>query len=190
MKELSLHVLDIVQNSIRADASLIEISILEDPARDILSIEIKDNGRGMDEEMVRKVQDPFFTTRTTRKVGLGIPLFAQVARDCGGNFVINSEINRGTVVKASFIRSHIDRPPLGSMIDTIVSLVAVNPIVNFLYRHRVAEKDFVFDTSEIKKRLEDVPISHPVVLDWIKGFIEQGLREINGGADNVSDKIH
>jgi signal transduction histidine kinase len=190
MKELSLHVLDIVQNSIRADASLVIINIFEDLAADTLSIEILDDGRGMDKETLKKVQDPFFTTRTTRKVGLGIPLFAQLARDCGGEFTIKSDINKGTVVKALFIRSHIDMPPLGSMVDTIVSLVAVNTDIDFLYHHRLDKKDFVLDTREIKKRLGDVPISHPMVLDWIKSFIKEGLTEINGGVDNVNDKIH
>ena len=128
MKELSLHILDIVQNSIRADASLVIINIFEDLAADTLSIEILDDGRGMDKETLKRFKTPY--NRTTQ-VGLGIPLFAQLARDCGGEFTIKSDINKGTVVKALFIRSHIDMPPLGSMVDTIVSLVAVNTDIDF-----------------------------------------------------------
>lgn len=181
MKELSLHVLDIVQNSISAGASLVEINISEDREKDMLTIEIKDNGRGMDEQTLKKVQDPFFTTRTTRRVGLGIPLFSQAAKMCGGDFSIYSKPGEGTIVKAGFVWSHIDRAPLGSMSDTVVSLVAANPEVDFVYRHRVGEKEFVFDTREVKETLQDVPVTHPAVLDWIKRYMEESLKEINGG---------
>ncbi|HHW01622.1 MAG TPA: ATP-binding protein [Thermoanaerobacterales bacterium] len=182
MKELSLHVLDIVQNSISAGASLIEIKICEDIKNDLMIIEIKDNGRGMDEHTLEKVKDPFFTTRTTRKVGLGIPLFEQAAKCCGGQLDIYSRIGVGTSIRASFIRSHIDRPPLGSMADTMVLLVAANPELDFIYRHRVDDREFVLDTREIKRTLQDVPVSNPMVLDWIKTFVEDNLEQINGGA--------
>jgi len=181
MKELSLHVLDIVQNSVSAGATLIEINITEDIADDLMTIEIKDNGRGMDENALKKVKDPFFTTRTTRKVGLGVPLFEQAAKCCGGELDILSRAGEGTSIRASFIRSHIDRAPLGSMADTMVLLAAANPELDFVYRHRVDGQEFVLDTREIKKTLEDVPISHPMVLDWIKNFVNDNLKQINGG---------
>lgn len=182
MKELSLHILDVVQNSIGANASLIEINICEDKEKDLLIIEIKDNGVGMDKEMSKKVFNPFFTSRTTRNVGLGVPLFAQAARSCGGDLIVHSEKGIGTVVKASFVLSHIDRAPIGSMDDTMVSLVAMCPDVDFMYRHCVGNEEFVFDTEEVKNTLEEVPINHPMVLDWIKRFIKEGLEKINGGA--------
>lgn len=182
MKELSLHILDVVQNSLGAKASLIEININENIISDLLLIEIKDNGIGMDEEMSKKVIDPFFTTRTTRKVGLGIPLFAQAAKSCGGDFNIHSEKGKGTTVEASFVFSHIDRAPIGSMADTMVSLVAMRPDVDFVYRHCVGNEEFILDTREIKRTLQEVPINNPMVLDWIKRFIVESLREINGGA--------
>ncbi|MCR4430006.1 MAG: ATP-binding protein [Tepidanaerobacteraceae bacterium] len=176
-----MHILDIVQNSINAGATLIEIIIDEDEKNDILTIEIKDNGRGMDESTLKKVKDPFFTTRTTRKVGLGVPLFEQAAKSCGGKLDIFSKVGEGTSIRASFVRSHIDRPPIGSMSDTMILLVATNPEIDFLYRHRVDNNEFVLDTREIKNTLQDVPISNPMVLDWIKTFVEDNLKQISGG---------
>lgn len=182
MKELSLHILDVVQNSIGAQASLVKIEINEDIKKDLLEIKIRDNGHGMDAATLQKVLDPFYTTRTTRKVGLGIPLFAQAAKSCGGDFKIFSQKGKGTEIVASFILSHIDRAPIGSMADTMVSLIAMRPDVDFVYRHCVGDRGFVLDTREIKKTLEEVPINNPMVIDWIKEFIEQNLNEINGGA--------
>lgn len=173
--------LDIVQNSVKAGATIVEINIIEDAKNDLMTIEISDNGKGMDQETVKKLQDPFFTTRTTRKVGLGIPFFAQAAQSCGGDLKVRSEVGKGTVVTASFIRSHIDRAPLGSMSDTLVSLVAVNPEIDFVYRHKVDNNEFVLDTRDIRKVLQEVPLSNPMVLDWIKKYIEDGLKEITGG---------
>jgi len=182
MKELSLHILDIVQNSLGAKASLIEIDIEEDIKNDLLIIKIRDNGSGMDPDTIKKVMDPFFTTRTTRKVGLGIPLFAQAAQSCGGGLKIYSKKGKGTEIVASFTLSHIDRAPIGSMADTMVSLIAVWPNVDFVYKHSVGDRGFTLDTREIKKTLEDVPINNPMVIDWIKEFVNENLKEINGGA--------
>lgn len=182
MKELSLHILDVVQNSLGAKASIVKINIDENIKNDLLVIEIKDNGTGMDAEMSKKVIDPFFTTRTTRRVGLGIPLFAQAAKSCGGDFNIYSEKGKGTAIKASFAFSHIDRAPIGSMADTMVSLVAMRPDVDFIYQHCVGNKEFILDTREIKKTLQEVPINNPMAFTWIKKFIEENLKEINGGA--------
>jgi hypothetical protein len=182
MREISLHILDVVQNSLGAKASIIEITIDENVKKDLLVIEIKDNGTGMDETATKKVVDPFFTTRTTRKIGLGIPLFAHAAKSCGGDFSIHSKKGIGTAIQASFVLSHIDRAPIGSMADTMVSLVAMRPDVDFVYRHCVGDQEFILDTREIKKTLQEVPLNNPMVLDWIKRFIEDNLKEINGGA--------
>jgi len=182
MKELSLHILDIVQNSIGAKASLVEIYINEDVKNDLLIIKIKDNGTGMDAATAQKVMDPFYTTRTTRKVGLGIPLFAQAAESCGGELKIFSEKGKGTEVVATFKLSHIDRAPIGSMADTMVSLIVLCPGVDYVYRHCVGDREFTLDTRQIKKTLEEVPINNPMVVDWIKSYINENLKEINGGA--------
>jgi len=182
MKELSLHILDIVQNSLGAKASLIEIDINEDIYNDLLVIKIKDNGIGMDTATAQKVKDPFYTTRTTRKVGLGIPLFAQAAESCGGDLKISSEKGKGTEVVATFILNHIDRAPIGSMADTMVSLIAMRPDVDYVYRHCVGDRAFILDTREIKRTIEEVPINNPMVIDWIRAYINENLKEISGGA--------
>ncbi len=150
MEDLSLHILDIVENSIRAKASRIEIKVIEDMAKDLLMIEIKDNGQGIDEETIKKILDPFFTTRTTRKVGLGLPLLSQSARESGGEVEIESKVGRGTKVKATFGYSHIDRKPLGNMETTLITLIAGNPKVDFRYEYKKDELEYRLDTREIR----------------------------------------
>ena len=150
MEDLSLHILDVVENSISAKASRIEIKVVEDTGKNLLTIEIKDNGLGMDEATVKKVLDPFFTTRTTRKVGLGLPLLSQAARESGGDMEIESKVGRGTRVKATFGYSHIDRKPLGDMEMTLSTLIAGNPAVDFIYEHKKDESEYRFDTREIR----------------------------------------
>jgi hypothetical protein len=154
VEDLSLHILDIVENSIGAKASRIEIKVMEDIRKDLLTIEIKDNGQGIDEETIKKVLDPFFTTRTTRRVGLGLPLLSQAARESGGNIEIESEVGRGTGVKATFGYSHIDRKPLGSMETTIATLVAGNPEIDFIYEHKKDGSEYRLDTAEIRVEIK------------------------------------
>ena len=154
MEDLSLHILDIVENSIRAKASRIEIRVVEDTAKDLLTIEISDNGQGIDEETVKKVVDPFFTTRTTRRVGLGLPLLSQAARESGGDVEIESKVGRGTRVKATFGYSHIDRKPLGNMETTLTTLIVGNPEVDFIYEHKKDELEYRLDTKEIRTRIK------------------------------------
>ena len=153
MEDLSLHILDIVENSIRAKASRIEIKVIEDMKKDLLTIEIRDNGQGIEEETVQKILDPFFTTKPTRKVGLGLPLLSQAARESGGDIEIESKVGRGTRVKATFGYSHIDRKPLGSMETTLTTLIAGNPEVDFVYEHKRDELEYRLDTREIRARI-------------------------------------
>lgn len=178
MKEISLHILDIVQNSIRAQASLIEIRILEDTSHNVLSIQIIDNGTGMDRETLEKVTDPFWTSRTTRKVGLGISLFKVAAERCEGCLRINSEVGKGTEVLAEFQKDHIDRAPLGNISDTVSLLIMTNEDIDFIYTHSFNQQSYELDTREIKKVLGDLPICNLEVIDWIKNNIKQGLDEI------------
>ncbi len=154
MEDLSLHILDVVENSIRAKASRVEIKVVEDIIKDLLTIEIKDNGLGMDGETVKKVLDPFFTTRTTGKVGLGLPLLSQAARESGGDMEIESKVGRGTRVKATFSYSHIDRKPLGDMEMTLSALIAGNPEVDFIYEHKKDESEYCLDTKEIRASIK------------------------------------
>lgn len=178
MKELSLHILDIGQNSVSAGATLIEILVDENTQEDTLGITIRDNGCGMDPETAAKVVDPFFTSRTTRKVGLGIPMFKANAEQCEGSFILTSEPGVGTSLTAVFKRSHIDRVPLGTMADTIMAMVMANPDGELVYRHTLDGQDFAMDTRELREILGDVPLDEVSVLMWIKGHVAEGLAEI------------
>lgn len=173
MRELSLNVLDIAQNSLSAGATLVEITVTEDTAADQLTIVIKDNGRGMTGEQVRRVSDPFYTTRTTRKVGMGIPLFRMAAEMAGGGLKIQSEPGKGTCVQADFTLSHIDRMPLGDMTGTISALIRLNPAVDFFYRHQRDGREAVLDTRELRQVLEGVPLDTPDVMEWIEGSLTE-----------------
>jgi len=173
-----MHILDIAQNSIAAKAKLINILVKEDLINDYLTIVIEDDGKGMLPEEVNKVIDPFYTSRTTRRVGLGIPLFRASALACNGSFEIKSTVGKGTIVKAVFQHSHIDRAPIGNMVDTIITLILSNINVDYIYTHMINEKEYILDTREIKKVLVDVPINHLDVINWIKINIQDGLEDI------------
>lgn len=179
MEDLSLHILDIVENSIAAGATRIEIKVLEDIKKDIFSIEIKDNGKGISEEELKKVKDPFYTTRITRKVGLGLSLLSQSAKEAEGDITIKSEEGVGTVVYAHFKWSHIDRKPLGNMADTLIVLIAGNPKIDFFYEHRLDDKTYSLDTKEIKAQLEGIPINTPDVIEVIRKEIMSGEEKIS-----------
>lgn len=182
MKELSLHLLDIAQNSISAGATLIEITVEVDHARDMVRCQVKDNGRGMDRDLLERVTDPFTTTRTTRKVGLGIPFFKEGAEGCDGTFELESRPGVGTSIAATYRISHIDRPPLGDMADTIYGLVGCNDGIDFAYRYSVDGRVFVFDTREVRQALgSDIPLSTPEVAAWIRECLNEGTLELNGG---------
>ncbi len=149
MEDLSLHILDIVENSIEAKASKIRIKVNEDMKKNLLTIEIKDNGDGMDKETIKKILDPFYTTRTTRKVGLGLSLLAQATKESGGNIKIKSIIGKGTSVKAVFQYNHVDRKPLGDIEKTLTTLIVGNPEINFIYEHRRGDVKFKLDTKKV-----------------------------------------
>ncbi len=178
MRELSLNVLDVAQNSVSADASEIEIEVSRDTAARTLRIGIYDNGKGMTEEQVRAVRDPFYTTRTTRKVGLGVPLFKMAAEMTGGTLEIESAVGVGTKVKALFHTDHVDFVPLGDMANTIVTLAAMNESIRFLYRYRVDDREFVFDTQQIKEILGDVPMNDPSIMNWMTAYIKENSQAI------------
>ncbi len=178
MQELSLNVLDIAQNSVRAKASLVRITLEEDREAETLLISISDDGCGMSETQVRNVTDPFFTTRTTRKVGLGIPFFKMAAEATGGSFSIRSVPGSGTTTEAFFHTGHIDMLPIGDMTETMVTLITMNPEMDFLYTHKNGQKTFTLDTRELKAVLEDVPISSPEVAAFIKEALNEGEADL------------
>jgi hypothetical protein len=178
MKNIALHILDIAQNSISAGASLINIELRDSPRQDELVVKISDNGKGMDQEAVNRVADPFYTTRTTRKVGMGIPLLKHNAEQAGGRLTLSSVPCAGTKLKATFSRSHPDCPPLGDVAGVISLLSGANPAIDFVYRHTSGTADYVFDTREVKLILEEVPLSEPSVIRYIKEMINENLREL------------
>ena len=181
MRDLSLHLLDLIQNSVKAGASLIEIIITEKAG--LLTIELNDNGCGMSEEFLQRVESPFTTTRTTRKVGLGIPLFKQAALMAGGDFGIISRQGEGTRIKASFEINNIDRAPMGDLAGTILGQVLSTPVTpDYRLLYAVEDASFEFDTREIRRQLEGVPLDAPDVIAWMKDYLEEGIRELNGGA--------
>ena len=173
MRELSLNILDVAQNSITAGASLITIEVNENTVDKTLFIGIYDNGKGMSEEQVKSVVDPFFTTRTTRKVGMGIPLFKMAAEQTGGRLEIKSELGVGTEVRTYFKTDSVDFTPLGDMASTVQMLITMNTDRDFVYKHTVNEKDFVADTREIKEILGDVPLDTYEVSQWLLEFIKE-----------------
>ena len=178
MKELSLHILDIVQNSIKAQAKNILIEIVENTKDDSLTITIEDDGCGMSEEFLARVRDPFTTTRTTRKTGMGISLFEAAAVQTGGGLDITSKLGEGTTVKTWFGLTSIDRAPIGDMADTMVAIIGGAPDIDYIYRHVTDKGEFVFDTKQMRSVLGDVPFNMPDILDWINGYITEGISEI------------
>lgn len=178
MKELSLHILDIVQNSIRAKATTVEIQIQEDLKENKLEIRIQDNGQGMEQEFIDKVKNPFATTRTTRKIGLGIPLLLEACKRCNGNLEIKSEKEVGTIIKVYFDYDHIDRAPMGDIVNTITMLLLSSPEIRYIFTYIVNHRTFTMDTDEVKKILEGVPINDLTVIHWMKEYLEENLRDL------------
>ncbi len=181
MKELSLHILDIAQNSVTAGATRIEILVDEQPVKNTLRISITDNGRGMEKAFLARVTDPFTTTRTTRKVGLGIPLFKQAAEMAGGSFKITSEPGAGTTVTADFIYDNIDRMPLGDMPSTVTALLASRSGIDWSYEHRFNQNSFTFSSREIIRQIGDVDFGEPEIAEWVAQYISEQLQNLYGG---------
>jgi len=172
MEELSLHILDIVENSIAAGARHVEIRLYESRKEDRLSVEILDDGVGMSEAALRKATDPFFTTRSSRRVGLGLSLLEQAARAAGGTFRIESRPGAGTRVTALFQYSHLDRQPLGDIASTLLTLVTGNPEVEFSYEHRTDDAQVSFGTEPIKARLGGLPVNSPEGIAAVRRALE------------------
>ncbi|MEO0107058.1 MAG: ATP-binding protein [candidate division WOR-3 bacterium] len=182
MQDLSLHILDIVENSIDAGATKIEIMIDENLKKNLLKIMIKDNGKGMDKKTLKKVLDPFYTTKTVRRVGLGLSLFAQSVREAEGNIEIKSKKGKGTVVNAVLTYNHIDRKPMGNMCDTIMALIGTRGNeIDFVYEHCKDNKCFRLDTKEIKDVLNGIPINNPEVIKFLREKIKKEISRIKAG---------
>jgi anti-sigma regulatory factor (Ser/Thr protein kinase) len=177
VEDISLHILDIAENSVRADAKTIEIVITRDTGQDLLHVGVIDDGRGMDAGTLARVRDPFFTTKH-KKTGLGIPLLAQAAEQTGGKVTIESAPGEGTRVLVTFGWSHVDRPAIGNMTDTLIALIAGHPDREYIYEEREGDRFFRFDTREIKAELDGVPITEPAALTAIRNMLKENIRII------------
>jgi anti-sigma regulatory factor (Ser/Thr protein kinase) len=179
MREIALHLLDLAENSVSAGARAITISVCEDLDADRLTARIEDDGGGMDEETVRKVSDPFFTSRTTRKVGLGIPLLKEAAEASNGSMKIQSKPGAGTQVEVSFQHSHIDRMPLGNLSTVFLELTVAHPDIHWFFHYTArthgSQETYEFNDEPVKEILGDVPLTHPDVLAYLRETLEEGL---------------
>ena len=178
LRELSLHIMDIAENSVQAGAKTIEIEVVEDTLQDRLKILVNDDGRGMTKEKMDKLSDPFVTSRTTRKVGLGIPFLKAAAEACNGHLKIESEIGKGTKVEVEFQRSHIDRMPLGDLAGTFLNLIVGYPDINWIFDYRKDERDFCLNDQRLKKELSGIPLSNATVLSFLRKTIENGINVV------------
>ena len=183
MNEISLHIIDIIQNSLSAGASLIRVIIDENLAHNLLSVTIADNGKGMTKEQVERLDDPFFTSRTTRRVGMGIPLFRQSAEQSGGDLVVTSEAGFGTTVKANFLNDHIDRPPLGEIANSMVLMISANPDKDVVFEYIYNGSSYIFDTVEIKSVLEELPLNDPAVIRMLTEMIDENIKDLKTQSD-------
>lgn len=183
MREIALHLLDIAENSAAAESKNISVHVHQDLFLDLLSTSVIDDGRGMDDETVQRVQDPFYTTRTTRNVGLGIPLLKLAAEQAEGSFSLQSKPGKGTWIEAEFRYSNIDRMPLGDLASTFLTVLISHPQINWTFLYRVTDRDkkmtdFLFESAELKSELGDISLTEPEVLTFLRGMIEEGIEAV------------
>jgi anti-sigma regulatory factor (Ser/Thr protein kinase) len=188
LRELALHLLDIANNSVSAHARNITIIVIEDIPSDRLYLSVEDDGDGMDSEMIQRVTDPFVTSRTTRKVGLGIPLLKAAAEACQGYLKIHSQVGKGTQVEVEFQHSHIDRMPLGSISETILALVVGCPEIHWRLIYRYNQETFEFDDQVIKQELGGIPLTEPSILEFLREYLQQGIDQLQAKAETISNQ--
>ena len=180
MKDLSMHVLDIASNSVRAEAANVIITVSENVEGNQFIFRIEDDGKGIAPEMLKDIKNPFTTSRKLRKVGLGIPLLNDNCLLCDGYLDIKSEVGKGTTLEAMMKYDHIDRPPMGDMASTMCGLMTSNEAIEIKYIHEYGDESFDIATSEIKEALDGVPLTEIAVMKWLRSFIEENLQEIRG----------
>lgn len=178
MNDLSLHIIDLIQNSLSAGAARIRLSVREDTESDKLTITIRDNGKGIAPEQLHRLSDPFFTSRTTRRVGMGIPLLRQSAEQAGGGITIESTPGQGTTITAVFQHSHIDRPPLGNLANSFILMVSANPDTVFDFCYAYNRKEYRLNTPDIADALEGMPLHEPAVVGMLTEMVEENIREL------------
>ena len=179
MKELAMHVYDLMENSTAANSTLVKLTIRDSLKDNISAFTIEDNGKGMSPEFLARVTDPYTTSRTTRKVGLGLPLIKMNSENCGGGMKIESQVGKGTKLDFWFQHNHWDRPPMGDLAGTIVMLCAAHQDIHIIYRHITDEGEFVFDTDEIHEALDGMDMNDVKVYNWLKDMVQENLDEIH-----------
>ncbi len=175
MKEICENIIDIVNNSISAGATVVEIEIEENTDRDLLSLSISDNGKGIDSDTLRNISDPFFTTKSKKKVGMGTSLLKFHAELTGGNFEIESKPGKGTRVKATFGLNHVDRQPLGDITGTLLLFLTGNPEIHLIYKHIINGNSFILDSLEVKNALGGVKLNRPELRTILRNYIQSNL---------------
>lgn len=185
MREIALHLLDIAQNSAEAHARTIVIKVHEDTKTDLLQLSVQDDGCGMDAQTAMKVMDPFYTSRTTRKVGLGIPLFKEAAEACNGFLKIDTKPGGGTQVDIQFQRSHIDRMPLGDLASTFFDLLVGYPNIHFIFEYSMDNKEFLCDDTPIKAELAGVSLTEPSVLGFLREYLDSGIDHVQSTSNSA-----
>jgi anti-sigma regulatory factor (Ser/Thr protein kinase) len=178
VRELALHLLDIAENSVAANATNINISVIENTSSDLLRMVVIDDGKGMDAATVTRVTDPFVTSRTTRKVGLGLPFLKQAAEMCNGSLEIQSEVGKGTQVSVEFQRSHIDRMPLGDLASTFLSLFISSPEIHWMFIAGLDDRSFEFDSAPVMEELDGISLTEPTILTYLRDLFENGIHEL------------
>ncbi|MBN1952820.1 MAG: ATP-binding protein [Bacteroidales bacterium] len=174
MKEIALHILDIAQNSVNAGAGEISIEVWKNEKDNRTGFRVRDNGKGMDLETLNRLNDPFFTTGN-KKTGLGIPLLRQHAEAAGGILHVESEINKGTLIRAEFELDHLDRQPMGDVLSTLISLLRAYPEREWLFSYQVNDREYSFNTRDIKTELDGLPVSHPRVIRFIRDMLQENM---------------
>ena len=178
MREIALHILDIAENSTRAGAGLVEIEVIESEQDDKLSVSVKDDGKGFDEDA--KLDDPYFTSKDSKKFGLGIPFFRQAAEACEGSFKVESTAGQGATLTATFRLGHIDLMPMGDLGATLAALVGGSPETDFVLRYVADGHEYVLDTRQLREEIDGLPLNLPQVLQYIKDNVNEGARRSNG----------
>ena len=178
MKELAMHVYDLMENSTAANSTEVSLTIRDSLKDNVYAFTIKDNGKGMSPEFLAKVTDPYTTSRTTRKVGLGLPLIKMNTENCGGGMRLQSEVGKGTVLEFWFQHDHWDRPPMGDLAGTIVMLCAAHEDIHIVYTHITDEGEFTFDTNEIHEALDGMSMNDIKVMGWLKDMVQENLESI------------
>ncbi|MBO7489103.1 MAG: ATP-binding protein [Bacteroidales bacterium] len=179
MKELAMHVYDLMENSTAANSTEVKLTIRDSLKDNIYAFTIEDNGKGMTPEFMAKVTDPYTTSRTTRKVGLGLPLIKMNTENCGGGMKLQSEVGKGTRLDFWFQHNHWDRPPMGDLAGTIVMLCAAHEDIHIIYKHITDEDEFVFDTDEIHEALDGMSMNDVKVMGWLKDMVQENLEAIH-----------